>query len=41
MSVSKRFPKELQNNETEADVPKKRCISPEGRQQITNELSLV
>ena len=41
MSVSKRFPKELQNNETEADVPKKRCISPEERQQITNELRLV
>ena len=45
-SVSKKkSTKELPNNETEEDVqiaiPKKRYISPEGRQQIINELRLV
>ena len=44
-SVSKKFTKELQNDETEVDVerptPKKRYISPEERQQIIDELSLV
>ena len=46
-SVSKRSPRELQNDEREAgsaspkDVPKKRYISPEERQQIINELRLV
>ena len=38
-SVSKKFPKELQNNEMEA--PNKRYISPEERQQIVDELRLV
>ena len=44
-SVSRKFTKELQNDETEVDVerptPKKRYISPEERQQIIDELSLV
>ena len=44
-SASKKFTKELQNDETEVDVerptPKKRYISPEERQQIIDELSLV
>ena len=50
-SVSKKYSAELrsndwQNNETEdkaspKDVPKKRYISPEERQQITDELRLV
>ena len=44
-SVSKKFSKALQNNETEEDVeratPKKRYISPEERQQIIEELRLV
>ena len=44
-SVSKKFSKALQNNETEEDVeratPKKRYISPEERQQIIDELRLV
>ena len=43
-SVSKKFSKALQNNETEEDVeratPKKRYISPEERQQIIDELRL-
>ena len=38
-SVSKKFPKELQNNEMEA--PNKRYISPEERQQTVDELRLV
>ena len=44
-SVSRKFTKELQNDETEVDVErpttKKRYISPEERQQIIDELSLV
>ena len=44
-SVSKKFTKELPNDETEVDVervtPKKRYISPEKRQQIIDELRLV
>ena len=44
-SVSKKFTKELPNDETEVDVeratPKKRYISPEERQQIIDELRLV
>ena len=44
-SVSKKSAIALQNNETEEDVeratPKKRYISPEERQQIIDELSLV
>ena len=44
-SVSKKFTKELPNDETEVDVeratPKKRYISPEERQQIIEELRLV
>ena len=46
-SVSKKSPKELQNDKTEAgktrpkDVPKKRYIAPEERQQIIDELKLV
>ena len=43
-SVSRKFTKELQNDETEVDVerptPKKRYISPEERQQIIDELML-
>ena len=45
--VSKKSPKELQNNETEASkaspngAPKKRYISPDERQQIIDELRLV
>ena len=38
-SVLKKSPKELQNDEIE--VPKKRCISSEERQQSIDELSLV
>ena len=38
-SVSKKSPKELQNDEIE--VLKKRYISPEKRQQIIDELRLV
>ena len=44
---SKKSSKKLPNNETEADVEKvttttkKRCISPEERQQIIDELRLV
>ena len=44
-SVSKKSAKELQNKETEVGVeratPKKRYISPEERQNITDELRLV
>ena len=44
-SVSKKSAKTLQNNETEVDVeratPKRRCISPEERKQIIEELRLV
>ena len=44
-SVSKRSTKQLQNNETDKDIErtshKKRYISPEERQQIIQELSLV
>ena len=44
-SVSKKYIKELTNDETEADVeratPKERYISPEERQQIIDELRLV
>ena len=46
-SASKKSPKELQSNKTEVDkvspkdVPKKRYISPEERQQIIDELRLV
>ena len=44
-SVSKKFTKELPNDETEVDVeratPKKRYISPEERQQVIDELRLV
>ena len=44
-SVSKNSNKELPNDETEIDVKrtttKKRCISPEERQQIIDELGLV
>ena len=44
-SVSKKFSKALQNNETEEDVErathKKRYISPEERKQIIEELRLV
>ena len=44
-SVSKKSTKELPNDETEVDVeratPKKRCISPEERKQIIEELRLV
>ena len=40
-SVSKKSTKELQNNETEVDKPKKRYISPGERQQIIDELRLV
>ena len=44
-SVSKKSSKELPNDETEADVErattKKRCISPEERQQVIDELRLV
>ena len=44
-SVSKKSTKELQNKETEVDVEratsKERYISPEERQQITDELRLV
>ena len=45
--VSKKSPKELQNNETEAnkaspnDAPKTRYISPDESQQIIDELRLV
>ena len=39
MSVSKRYPKELQNDEMKS--PKKRYISPEKKHQIIDELSLV
>ena len=45
ISVSKKSPKELPNDETEVDVeratPMKRYISPEERQQIIDELRLV
>ena len=44
-SVSKKSANDLQNNETEEDVErtthKKRYISPEERQQVTEELRLV
>ena len=46
-SVSKKSTKELQNNETEVcrsspkDIPKKRCIYPEERPQVIDELRLV
>ena len=41
-SVSKRSNKELPNDETEVHTtPKKRCISPEERQKIIDELRLV
>ena len=46
-SVSKKSPKELQTDEIEVgrdspkDIPKKRYISPEERQQIIDELRLV
>ena len=44
-SVSKKPTKYLQNNETEKNVEKatrkKRCISPEERQQFIHELRLV
>ena len=46
-SVSKKSTKKLPNDETEADVEKvttttkKRCISPEEREQIIDELKLV
>ena len=44
-SISKKYTKELPNDETEVDVeratPKKRYISPEERQQIIEELRLV
>ena len=40
-SVSKKSSKELQNNITEVDKPKKKYISPEERQQIIDELRLV
>ena len=44
-NVSKKSAKELQNNETEVDAeratPKKRCISPEEKQHIIDELRLV
>ena len=44
-SVSKKYIKELTNDETEADVerdtPKERYISPEERQKIIDELRLV
>ena len=44
-SVSKKSTKELPNDETEVDVeratPKKRYISPEERQQIIDELSVL
>ena len=39
-SVSKKSSKELQNNITEVDKPKKKYISPEERQQIIDELRL-
>ena len=38
-SVSKKSPKELQNDEIE--VPKKRYLSPEERKQIIDEVRLV
>ena len=40
-TVSKKSTKELRNNETEADKPKKRYISPKERQQVIDELRLV
>ena len=44
-SVSKKSTKELPNDETEVDIeratPKKRYVSPEERQQVTEELRLV
>ena len=44
-SVSKKSTKQLPNDETEVDVdrvtPKKRCISPDERQQNIDELRLV
>ena len=43
-SVSKKSTKELHNNnETDAEITthKKKCISPEERQQIIEELTLV
>ena len=44
-SVSKKYAKELPNNETEKDVErpthKKRYISPEEKKQIIEELRLV
>ena len=40
-SVSKKSAKESSNDETQADKPKKRYISPEERQQIIDELMLV
>ena len=44
-SVSKRSTRELPNDETEVDIErattKKRCISPEERQQIIDELRLI
>ena len=43
-SVSKKSTKELPNDETEVDVeratPKRRYISPEGKHQIIEKLSL-
>ena len=46
-SISKKSTKELQNNETEVgraspkDIPKKRCIYPEERPHVIDELRLV
>ena len=40
-TVSKKSTKELRNNETEADKPKKRYLSPKERQQVIDELRLV
>ena len=40
-SVSIKSAKESSNDETQVDKPKKRCISPEERQQIIDELMLV
>ena len=39
--LSKKSAKELSNDETEVDKPKKRYIPPEERQQIINEVWLV
>ena len=40
-TASKKSTKELRNNETEVDKPKKRYISPKERQQVIDELRLV